>query len=205
MNRLMILMAAAIVIAVFAQGSAQAEILAMMNYESKTPESLKSLKLPGHTTRKEGIDIVDVDPNSSAFGKILMDVPLPPDLVAHHIFFDREQQKAYMTALAKSVLHIFKLDEFPYRLKRISLPDCKLGEDVIFSEDNKTWYMTCMMSARVIVGDVATDEIRQVIKLPDSYPHGIALLSDTERSAATSTEFSSPAPSAATSRTSARS
>ena len=159
----------------------------MMNYESKTPESLKSLKLPGHTTRKEGIAIVDVDPNSSAFGKILMDVPLPPDLVAHHIFFDREQQKAYMTALAKSVLHIFKLDEFPYRLKRISLPDCKLGEDVIFSEDNKTWYMTCMMSARVIVGDVATDEIRQVIKLPDSYPHGIALLSDIDRILVTST------------------
>ncbi len=77
--------------------AAEAEILAMMNYESKTPEALKALKLTGE--RKEGIAIVDVDPNSSNFGAIVMDVRLPPDLVAHHIFYDRESEKAYMTAL----------------------------------------------------------------------------------------------------------
>ena len=107
--------------------------------------------------RRQGIAVIDVDPGSPAFGKILMDMPLEPDLVAHHIFFDREQRKAYVTALAKSVLHLFGLQKFPYRLKEIALPDCKLGEDVIFSRDNKTWYLTCMMSARYIEGDVASD------------------------------------------------
>ncbi len=164
---------------------AEAEILAMMNYESKTPKALKALKLSGE--RKEGIAIVDVDPNSFNFGSIVMDISLPPDLVAHHIFYDRESEKAYMTALGKSRMYVFDLEQFPYRLRRLDLPDCKFGEDVFFSEDNKTWYLTCMMSARVIVGDVATDKVKRIIKLPDSYPHGVAVLSDIDRMLVTST------------------
>jgi len=164
---------------------AEAEILAMMNYESKTPKALKALKLSGE--RKEGIAIVDVDPNSPNFGAIVMDVRLPPDLVAHHIFYDRESEKAYMTALGKSELYVFGLEQFPYQMRRLDMPDCAMGEDVFFSEDNKTWYLTCMMSARVIVGDVATDKVKRVIKLPDSYPHGLAALSDIDRLLVTST------------------
>ncbi|MCH8156312.1 MAG: YncE family protein [Nitrospinae bacterium] len=171
----------------FLPGPAKAEILAMMNYESKTPEALKKQNIKGSKERKEGIAIIDVDPNSSKFGTIVMDVPLPPDLVAHHIFYDRESEKAYMTALGKSEMYVFGLEQFPYLLRRLDLPDCAMGEDVFFSEDNKTWYLTCMMSARVIVGDVATDKVKQVIKLPDSYPHGIAVLSDIDRILVTST------------------
>lgn len=53
----------------------RAEILAMVNYESKPKESLKTLKLPvGVQARKEGIAIIDVDPDSDNFGKILMDI-----------------------------------------------------------------------------------------------------------------------------------
>lgn len=166
---------------------ANAEILAMMNYESKTPESLKSLKLSGNTQRKEGIAVVDVDPGSDAFGKILMDIPLPPDLVAHHIFYDRTQRKAYLTALGKSQLHVFDMNRYPYRLQRIELPDCKLGEDVVFSEDNKTWYVTCMMSARYIEGDVATDKVKRVVNVPDAFPHGLAVLTEIDRTIVTST------------------
>lgn len=176
-----------IVIASLGGLPAKAEILAMMNYESKTPESLKALKLSGETRRKEGIAVIDVDPQSPAFGKILMDIPLPSDLVAHHIFYDREQRKAYLTALGQSVLHVFDLNRHPYRLKRVELPDCKLGEDVIFSEDNKTWRVTCMMSARYIEGDVATDKVTRVVKVPDSYPHGLAVVSDIDRIVVTST------------------
>lgn len=164
---------------------AEAEILAMMNYESKTPKALKAMNLSGE--RKEGIAIVDVDPDSANFGSIVMDVPLPPDLVAHHIFYDRESEKAYMTALGKSQMYVFDLEQFPYRMRRLDMPDCTMGEDVFFSEDNKTWYLTCMMSARVIVGDVATDKVKRIIKLPDSYPHGIAVLSDIDRILVTST------------------
>ena len=48
-----------------------AEILAMLNYESK----------PEQFSRREGIAIMDVDPDSPNSGKILMDIPLPHNLV----------------------------------------------------------------------------------------------------------------------------
>jgi len=167
--------------------SVPAEILAMMNYESKTPESIKSMKLTGKTEREEGIAIMDVDPNSGNFGKILMNIPLPADLVAHHIFYDRTQTKAYVTALGKGELRVFKLNEFPYRLKVISVPECQMGEDVIFSEDNKTWYLTCMNSANVYVGDTATDKISALISIPGTYPHGALVMTDIDRVLVTST------------------
>ncbi len=187
MVRIASLLVAVLGMAAIVPGFARAEILAMINYESKPPESLKSFKLTGVQKRREGIAVIDVDPDSQDFGKILMDVPLPPDLVAHHIFYDREMKKAYLTALGKSELHVFDLGQFPYRLRRLAMPDCKMGEDVIFSEDNKTWYLTCMMSARVIVGDVATDKVKQIIEIPNSYPHGLAVMSDIDRILVTST------------------
>lgn len=51
----------------------------MLNYESK----------PKITPRREGIAIIDIDPKSTNFKKILTDIPLPPDLVAHHIFYNK--------------------------------------------------------------------------------------------------------------------
>jgi hypothetical protein len=53
----------------------QAEMLAMVNYETKSEQVI----------RKEGIAIIDVEQNSTDFGKILMDIPLPYNLVNHHI------------------------------------------------------------------------------------------------------------------------
>ncbi len=186
MKRLASLLAAVLVMAVIVPGSARAEILAMMNYQSKPPELLKSFKLTSLQKSREGIAIVDVDPRSPDFGKILMDIPLPSE-VAHHIFYDREMKKAYVTFLGQSEMYVFDLDRFPYRLRRLVVPDCIMGEDVVFSEDNKTWYLTCLMSARVIVGDVATDKVKQVIEIPNTYPHGIAVMSDIDRILVTST------------------
>ena len=96
-------------------------------------------------------------------------------------------KKAYVTFLGQSEMYVFDLDRFPYRLRRLVVPDCIMGEDVVFSEDNKTWYLTCLMSARVIVGDVATDKVKQVIEIPNTYPHGIAVMSDIDRILVTST------------------
>ena len=134
---------------------ASAEILALINYESK----------PNQPVRREGIAIMDIDPESGEFGKILMDIPLPSDLVAHHIFFNRDRSKAYVTALGKSLLHVIDLTKFPYRLRAINVPDCLAGEDLVVSEDNKTWYLTCMGSSNVIVGDAWADAI--VLTVPD--------------------------------------
>lgn len=166
---------------------AGAEILGMMNYESKTPESLKTLKLTGPQEREEGIAIVDLDPDSENFGNWLVTIPLPPDLVAHHIFYDRTMQKAYLTALGKTELHVIDMTRYPYRFKRVDVPQCKVGEDVIFSEDNRTWYLTCMGSANVVVGDVRSDEIKATISMPGTYPHGLAVHSGIDRILVTST------------------
>ncbi|MGZ5069020.1 MAG: YncE family protein [Methylobacter sp.] len=162
--------------------TAQAEILAMANYESK----------PGQTPRREGIAIIDVDPASKSFGKILNDIPLPDDLVAHHIFYNKDLSKAYITSLGNGALHVMDMNHVPYRPKKIDMPDCKVAEDVVFSKDNKTWFMTCMGSSNVIVGDAETDKQIKVIAANDKdafvrYPHGITINDDIDRIIITST------------------
>ncbi|HEX7767234.1 MAG TPA: YncE family protein [Nitrospira sp.] len=161
---------------------ASAEILALLNYESK----------PGQPVRREGIAIMDIDPDSADFGKILMEIPLPPDLVAHHIFFNRDRSKAYITALGKSLLHVVDLTRFPYRLRAIDVPDCQVGEDLVVSEDNRTWYLTCMGSSNVIMGDARSDKpIKTVSAAAPAeafilYPHGIAIHNGIDRVLVTS-------------------
>ncbi|MGH7184152.1 MAG: YncE family protein, partial [Nitrospiraceae bacterium] len=162
---------------------ASAEILALLNYESK----------PNQPVRREGIAIMDIDPGSQDFGKILMEIPLPSDLVAHHIFFNRDRTKAYITALGKSLLHVVDLTKFPYQLCAIAVPDCQVGEDLVVSEDNRTWYLTCMGSSTVIMGDALNDVSIKTIRAVDPaaafilYPHGIAIHNGIDRVLITST------------------
>ena len=153
-----------------------AEMLAILNYETKAEESLESLQLQtSPENRREGIAIVELDPRSPDYGKILVDIPVSPDLVLHHIFYNRDLTKAYVTALGKEVLHVIDLTRFPYRLKPIPTPGCNTLEDIIFSDDNKTWYVTCMGSANVVVGDAVRDVVTKSISMPNTYPHGIGL------------------------------
>lgn len=162
---------------------ASAEILALINYESK----------PDQPVRREGIAIMDIDPESVGYGKILMEIPLPSDLVAHHIFFNRDRSKAYITALGKSVLHVVDLRTFPYRLRAIEVPDCQMGEDLAVSEDNRTWYLTCMGSNNVIMGDALFDKPIKTVSAAEpsvatiQYPHGIAIHNGIDRVLVTST------------------
>jgi DNA-binding beta-propeller fold protein YncE len=183
MKRKIQLILALIALLTILSSPVQAEILAMLNYESK----------PEQTIRREGLAIIDVDPKSESFGRILMDIPLPPDLIAHHIYYNRDASKAYVTALGKSLLHVLDMSRFPYRMKAVQVPDCKVGEDVVFSDDNKTWYMTCMGSSNVIVGDAQADKPLKVIEAPYPtvpyirYPHGIGLHGGIDRIMITST------------------
>lgn len=162
---------------------ASAELLALLNYESK----------PNQSVRREGIAIMEIDPASQDFGKILMEIPLPSDLVAHHIFFNRDRSKAYITALGKSLLHVVDLTKFPYRLRTIDVPDCVVGEDLVVSEDNRTWFLTCMGSSSVIMGDAVADQPLKTIRTPEGgaasvlYPHGIAIHNGIDRVLITST------------------
>jgi DNA-binding beta-propeller fold protein YncE len=155
----------------------RAEILAMLNYESK----------PQQTIRREGIAIIDVDPASENFAKIIVDIPLPPDLVNHHIFYNKDISKAYITALGKSDLHIMDMTRYPYRIKKVGVSECQVGEDIVFSEDNSKWFLTCMGSSKIIVGDAVTDKPVNAISLSHPYPHGIAVNEDIDRMITTST------------------
>lgn len=161
---------------------ASAELLALLNYESK----------PDQPVRREGIAIMDIDPDSADYGKILMEIPLPSDLVAHHIFFNRDLTKAYITALGKPILHVFDLTRFPYSLREISVPDCQVLEDLVVSEDNKQWFLTCMGSSNVIIGDAVNDKPIKTVSAngPTAsilYPHGVAIHNGIDRVLVTST------------------
>ena len=153
------------------------EILAMVNYETKSPESLKALKSPvAAPARKEGIAIIDVDPTSKAFGRIVQDIALPGDLVAHHIFYNRDQSKAYVTALGKEELRVIDMKKKPYAIgKVVAVPGCSVGEDVVFSDDGKYWYLSCMGTQAMVVGDARKDEPLKTVKVAAPYPHGIAI------------------------------
>ncbi len=165
-----------------------AEILAMANYESKPNDSLKDLKMPfGNMGRKEGVAIFDVDPESDTYGDILIDIPLPPDLVAHHVFWNHAHTKIYMTALGKPEVRVIDMTRNPYRVKVIEVPDCVVGEDIVFSADDSTWYETCMGSNNVMVGDAVNDTYTHTITSPVNYPHGIALHEGIDRMLVTST------------------
>ncbi len=179
---------AAMAAALGISSQSEAEILAMLNYESKPPEALKAFKHPvAGQVRKEGLAIIDVNPASANYGKIVEDIPLPEDLVAHHIFYNRDASKAYITALGKSELRVIDMTKRPLTIATIAVPDCKVGEDIVFSEDNTRWYLTCMGSDSVIIGDAREDRPIKTIATPNPYPHGIAIHDGIDRLLVTST------------------
>jgi DNA-binding beta-propeller fold protein YncE len=167
---------------------ASAEILAMVNYETKSAESLKALKSPvAPASRREGIAVIDVDPASKTFGKIMRDIALPSDLVAHHIFYNHDMSKAYITALGKPELRVMDMRMSGTPIRVISVPTCSVGEDVSFSADHKKWYLSCMGSQSMVVGDAASDAPLSTIKVAAPYPHGLALHAGIDRTLLTST------------------
>jgi DNA-binding beta-propeller fold protein YncE len=169
-------------------GASIAQIHAMFNYETKSPDSLKVLKTPVATgPRKEGIAIIDVDPKSKTFGQVVQDISLPADLVAHHIFYNRDQSKAYVTSLGKSELRVMDMKKTPYAMKVIAVPGCSVGEDVVFSDDNKKWYLSCMGTQTMVVGDAVADKAVSNVTVAAKYPHGIAIHEGIDRILLTST------------------
>jgi DNA-binding beta-propeller fold protein YncE len=181
-------LAAALIALALVPAYAAAEILAMVNYESKSPDSLKVLKNPvASGPRKEGIAVIDVDPSSKAFGQTVQDMPLPSDHVAHHIFYNKDSTKAYVTSLGKSELRVIDMTRKPFEMKKVDVPGCTVGEDVVFSADNKRWFLTCMGSQAMIMGDAGTDQPVKTVQLTKPYPHGIAIHDGIDRVLLTST------------------
>ena len=163
------------------QNYVHAERLAILNWETKAPESLDSLSLSEDKNREEGIAIIELDKNNKDYGKILSNIPVDPDLILHHIFYNQDLTKAYITALAGDNLFYINLKDKVWRMRNIPVPMCKVQENIIFSNDNKRWWLTCMGSSNIIEGNAENDKIIRVINIPDSYPHGITLNEDIDR------------------------
>ncbi|MFK5948705.1 MAG: YncE family protein [Methylococcales bacterium] len=152
---------------------AQAEILALVNYQSK----------PDQTPKREGLAIIDLDFESKNFGKIVKDIPLPTDLVAHHIFYNKDLTKAYIASLGNNPLQVMDMTNSSYTMKTIDVPACQVAEDLVFSDDGERWFVTCMGSNNVIMGNAKTDKQIKVIatsktgtsKKLISHPHGIGI------------------------------
>jgi DNA-binding beta-propeller fold protein YncE len=156
-------------------GTAGAELLAVMTYES----------MPGAAQRREGIAIMDIDRASPRFGQVVQDIPLPGDLVAHHVYVNPAGDRAYITALGKPELRVMDIRTREVRV--VPVPDCQVGEDVAFAPRAGRWYLTCMGSSLIVVGDMATDRPLRSIRLQAPYPHGVAVHEGIDRILATST------------------
>ncbi len=157
--------------------AAEAEQTALVLYETKGSQPL----------RHEGLAFVELDPEAPDYGQILARIELPPDLIGHHIFYNPARDRAYVTSLGRSELWVFDVTEFPYRPKVVPVPDCVVLEDVTFSEALGRWYLSCMGSSNVVVGDAETDEPLRTIALPEPYPHGITVHDGIDRILLTST------------------
>lgn len=172
------LLAAMTSVLTLAAGGAAAEQTALVLYETKGADQ---------SDRQEGIAFVELDTNEPDYGQILAQIPLPPEFHSHHIFYNPARDKAYVTSLATPELRVFDVSKFPYRWNSVEVADCEVGEDVSFSEAQSKWYLTCMGSSVVIVGDAETDEVLETVAMPAPWPHGIATNDAIDRQLVTST------------------
>ncbi|MBE0532049.1 MAG: YncE family protein [Rhodospirillales bacterium] len=157
--------------------TAQAEQTALVLYETKGQQAI----------RQEGIAFVELDPKAPDYGRVLAQIPLPPDVVSHHIFYNPTRDRAYITSLGRPELWVLDVTRFPYRTKVVPVPGCDVGEDLAFSKAQNRWYLTCMGSSVVIVGDAKTDKVLDILPLPAPYPHGITVHDGIDRMLVTST------------------
>lgn len=159
-------------------GSATAQQTAVVFYETKGTA----------TPRHEALAFVEVDPDTPGLGEILAEIPLPSDMIAHHILYNPARDRAYVTSLGRSELTVFDVTAFPWRKTVVDVPGCVVGEDAAFSAKLDRWYLTCMGSSVIVVGDGKTDKVIETVLTPEPWPHGITVRDDLGRVLATSTE-----------------
>ena len=103
-----------------------AEMLAFVVYETRSEESLRALKLKVKPTPIEnGVAIIDLDPASPNYKKILAKYPFIPGTSPHHQYYNPDKTKLYVTSTVAQVIHVFDLMRKPYGVKRIEAPGCK--------------------------------------------------------------------------------
>jgi DNA-binding beta-propeller fold protein YncE len=145
----------------------------------------------------DGVALMDLNPESPDFGKIVQQVEMGPGVLPHHLYFNRDQTKLYNTALGGERLYEVGLQKDAKgvptitEITPIDVGDNLVGEDIYFTEDGSRFYMTFMRGrggerdGTVGVFDAKTDQLLEVISAPEPadpgsdapfilYPHGIS-------------------------------
>jgi DNA-binding beta-propeller fold protein YncE len=145
----------------------------------------------------DGLLLMDLDPESPEFGKILQQVEMGAGVLPHHLYFNRDQSKLYNTTLGGERLYEVGLTRdasgFPTitEITPIDVGDNLIGEDIYFTEDGSRFYMTFMggqggeRDGTVGVFDAKTDQLLEVISAAEPadpangepfilFPHGIS-------------------------------
>jgi WD40 repeat protein len=145
---------------------------------------------------KDGVALIDLNPESKHFGKIMQRKELGVGVTPHHLYFNRDESRLYTTALGGSMLYEVILDKGRDGVPRITrfVPidtgGNVVGEDMFFSADGSRFYMTFMggqggdPDGTIGVFDARTNELLDTIQaLPTdaapgqpflSHPHGIS-------------------------------
>lgn len=132
---------------------------------------------------KDGLAIIDINPDSDTFGNILQDAPIGKGVFMHHPFYNQEGSKIYNTALDGEKLYRINLHEDRiFDISPIETGSCDVGENMYFGQNEDRFYLTCMGSDKIIVFDENTDEKISEISSdkkqnPNAfvkYPHGIS-------------------------------
>jgi DNA-binding beta-propeller fold protein YncE len=145
----------------------------------------------------DGVALIDLDPDSPDFGKIIQQVEMGQGVLPHHLYFNRDQSKLYNTTLGGERLYEVGLQKdaagFPTitKITPIDVGDNYVGEDMYFTQDGSRFYMTFMAGkgadrdGSIGVFDAKTNELLEVIHAPEAadpasdqpfilYPHGIS-------------------------------
>ena len=123
-------------------------IMALVNYRAI-----------GEIREKDGLAIIDINPDSDTFGNILQDVPVGKGVFMHHPFYNQEGSKIYNTALDGERFYRINLHEDRiFDISPIETGSCDVGEDMCFGQNRDRFYLTSMGSDKIIVFDENTDE-----------------------------------------------
>lgn len=145
----------------------------------------------------DGVALIDLDPESGHFGKIIQRRNIARGVIPHHLYFNRDQSRLYSTALSGSNLYEIMLDRgadgLPRmaQVKEVDTGGNLVGEDMYFTEDGSRFYMTFMGGDGSVTGgsvgvfDAHSNELIEIVSArvpadPSSgapfimYPHGIS-------------------------------
>src|SRR5688572_32532528 len=151
-------------------------VTSQMNAESPHPSSgLMLVDYRNLDGGKDGVTLIDLDPESKQFGKIIQQRPIGQGVLPHHLYFNRDQSKLYNTALGGSYLYEIALKKdangMPHigQITTIDTLGNIVGEDVYFTQDGSRFYMTFLggrggeKDGSIGVFDAQTNELLETI------------------------------------------